>query len=221
MDIIKSILYRLQMQMRNLRNYHQRNKLLRTDFTLISNHCMGGIMYHDLGLQFLSPTINLKILPDDYIEFIEHLDYYLKQRVEHAPEMEGTFPVGKIGRKDGNGYIYIYFVHYHSFYDAVEKWKSRSKRINWENIIILMTARDGCEYETLQRFERLPYERRICFTLKPYPEFPHCKYARLDNGKELRGYISDMVSITGKRAYECNGFDYVEFINGRDQLPYK
>lgn len=182
---------------------------------------MGGIMYHDLGLQFLSPTINLKILPDDFIEFCEDLDYYLQQKVERAPEMEGTFPVGKIGRKDGNGYIYIYFVHYLHFNDAVEKWKSRSKRINWENIIILMTAREGCEYETLQRFERLPYERRICFTLKSYPEFPHCKYARLDNGKELRGYISDMVSITGKRAYECNGFDYVEFINGINNNNYQ
>lgn len=221
MNLKKSIRGRLQLLLRRIRNYRQRNLLLRTDFTLISNHCMGGIMYHDLGLRFQSPTINLKILPDDYIEFVEHLEYYLKQEIEHAPEMEGTFPVGKIARMDGDGYIYIYFVHYHSFEDAVSKWKSRTKRTNWDNMIILMTARDGCEYETLQRFEALSYERKVCFTLKHYPEFPHCKYARLDNGGELKGDISDMVSINGKRAYECNSFDYVGLINGNTELNYE
>lgn len=182
---------------------------------------MGGIMYHDLGLQFLSPTINLKIEPDDYIEFVEHLEYYLQQKVEPAKEKNEKYPVGRILRKDANGYIYIYFVHYHSFDDAISKWESRTKRINWKNMIILMTARDGCEYTTLERFEKLPYDCKVCFTLKPYPEFPHCKYARLDNGKNLRGYISDMVALNGKRAYECNGFDYVGLINGNKELNYE
>lgn len=218
MNIRRSIQSRLQQLLRNLRNFQQRKRLQQTNFTLISNHCMGGIMYHDLGIQFQSPTINLKILPDEYIEFVEHLEYYLLQKVEHAPEMEGAFPVGKIARIDGDGYIY--FVHYHNFEDAVSKWETRTKRINWDNIIILMTARDGCEYTTLQRFEALPYKRKVCFTLKPYPEFPHCKHSRLDNGGELNGYISDMVSISGKRAYECNHFDYIELINGNKKLNY-
>lgn len=122
--------------------------------------------------------------------------------------------------KNGGGAIHIFFVHYKTFADGVAKWKCRTKRMNWDNIVVFLTARDGCKESTLKRFEKLPYEQRICYTNEPYPEYPHCKHARLDNGQPLIGYISDMVNIFGKRAFECNGFDYVEFINGKNQLPY-
>ena len=116
---------------------------------------------------------------------------------------------------------YIYFVHYKDFGDAVAKWHERARRINIENLIIMMTARDGCRDETLQRFEELNYQHKVCFTLMPYENHPHCKYARLDNGKLLKGYISDMVNIFGKRAFECNGFDYIAFLNKNKVLNYR
>lgn len=31
-------------------------RLKNKDFSILTNHCMGGIIYHDLGLKFLSPT---------------------------------------------------------------------------------------------------------------------------------------------------------------------
>lgn len=198
-----------------------RKRLRNSDFSIISNHCMGGIIYHDLGCKFLSCTINLKILPDDFVEFLSHLQYYLNREIIPAFEMKESYPVGKITKYGGNGYIYIYFVHYKSFEDAVEKWYERAKRINFDNLIIMMTARDGCSDSTLQQFEQLEYQHKVCYTLRPYENYPHCKYARLDNGKELRGYISDMVNIFGKRAFECNGFDYVAFINKAKNLNYK
>ena len=176
--------------------------------------------YHDLGLQFHSPTINLKIVPDEFVEFVEHIEYYLQQEVLECFDITSPYPVGMIPYKDGKGNIHIY-VHYKTFADGVRKWKERAQRVDLKNIVVSLTARDGCEESTLQRFENLPYKQRICYTNEPHPEFPHCKYARLDNDKPLVGYISDMVNIFGKRAFECNSFDYVEFINGKEQLPYK
>lgn len=211
----------LQTAFKSKKNKKDQKRLINKNFSIISNHCMGGFIYHDLGKKFLSPTINLKIAPDDFVVFLKHLKYYISQEILPAPEKIEKYPVGKIKRFNSDDFIYIYFVHYHDFQEAVDKWYSRTKRINWDNLIIMMTARDGCTYSSLEDFENLDYEAKVCYTLKPYPEFPHCKYARLDNGKELKGYISDMVNIKGKRAFECNGFDYVAFLNGQKDLNYK
>ena len=54
-----------------------RNKYINHDVSIISMNCTGGILYHDLGLKFLSPTINLFFRAEDFIKFCENLDYYL------------------------------------------------------------------------------------------------------------------------------------------------
>lgn len=203
-----------------LKNRYDRIRLRNDNFTIITNHCMGGFIYHDLGKCFLSPTINLKITPEDFVEFAKNLKYYISQDVELHEAPDINYPVGKIRKLDGEGYIYIYFVHYKSFEDAVNKWNIRKRRINWDNILIMMTARDGCKNKVLEDFESLDFNNKVCYTSEPYPRYSHCKYARLDNQDKLEGYISDMVNIMGKRAYECNGFDYIKFINKETELCY-
>ncbi len=54
-----------------------RKALRNKEFTLLSNNCNGGFIYHDLGLQFLSPTINMFFYHDHYltknkIAFVNH-----------------------------------------------------------------------------------------------------------------------------------------------------
>ena len=57
----------------------RRKQLLFTDFTIISNNCWGGLVYQYFGLPYTSPTVGLFIMDDDYIKFLENLDYYLSQ----------------------------------------------------------------------------------------------------------------------------------------------
>ena len=45
--------------------------------TIISMNCTGGIISHNLGLQFLSPTVNLYMKAEDFIKFCENLRYYM------------------------------------------------------------------------------------------------------------------------------------------------
>lgn len=47
------------------------------EFSFISQNCAGGIIYHSLHRQFTTPTINLTIEGEDFVKFVEHLDYYL------------------------------------------------------------------------------------------------------------------------------------------------
>ena len=190
-----------------IRNRLDLLRLKNKDFSILTNHCMGGIIYHDLGLKFLSPTINLKILPDDFIRFLEDMDRYLSIPLKEVTDSELPYPVGALGD------ITVYFVHYHSFAEANAAWEKRKQRINKNNLRIMMTTRDGCSPDTLTRFEALPYEHKVFFSNEPHKQCQSCHWARLDNGKPLPGYISDIVSVFGKRAFQCNGFDYIRFLN--------
>ena len=52
-------------------------RLKNTDFTIIASNCVGTVIYYDLGLQFLSPKINLKIGIKDFIKLAENLEQYM------------------------------------------------------------------------------------------------------------------------------------------------
>lgn len=51
-----------------------RKRLKNKNFSLITNNCTGGFIYHDLGLRFNSPTINLFFYKDHFFTFLEHLE---------------------------------------------------------------------------------------------------------------------------------------------------
>ncbi len=192
-------------RLRNLRNKQMRKKL-KNKPSIIANHCIGGIISHDLGLKFLSPTVNLKILPDDFIKFIENLDKYLNAEFVKV-DSDLPYPVAKL--ED----ITVYFVHYKSFEEAVNKWKERAKRVDYNNLRVIMTAREGASYETLKKFNDLPY-KKVVFDDVAHPELESAVHVHRKGGKPLGNvYISDIVTITGKRAFELTGFDIIKFLN--------
>lgn len=192
-------------RMRRIRNLKMR-KNLKNKPSIIANHCIGGIISHDLNLQFLSPTVNLKILPDDFIKLVENLQEYLAAEIVEI-DSDLNYPVGRL--KD----ITIYFVHYKTFEEAVAKWNERKQRVNFDNLRIMMTVRDGAKHETLERFDKLPY-KKVMFDEAPHKEFASAVYVHRAHKKPLgKVYISDIVTLTGKRAFELTGFDVVEFLN--------
>ena len=77
----------------------RRQRLKNKNFSIIAQNCAAGHIYHQLGLKFLSPTINLYFYPEDFIELIKHLPYYMGNcplvEDKQAPE---NFPVGILGR---------------------------------------------------------------------------------------------------------------------------
>ncbi len=59
-------------------NAENRKRLKNKNFTVLSNNCVGGVILHELGERFNSPTVNLFFKAEDYLKFLENLDYYLK-----------------------------------------------------------------------------------------------------------------------------------------------
>ena len=177
---------------KTFRNKVERKKLTNNNFTILSNTCIGGIIYHDMEKKFLTPTINLYITPVDFVKFLENLDYYLK--LEITPIKSSLkYPVGKLGD------LTIYFKHYDSIEEAIKKWDERKMRININNLYIMMTDRWCCPYEYLKRFGELKYKNKICFTYREYKEFPFCKKVSKWKDEECVGVITDIANIFGKR----------------------
>ena len=63
-----------------LREYiilRKRNTINNTDFTIISSDCTGGVVYYELHQKFLSPTINMFMMADDFVRFAKILNFGL------------------------------------------------------------------------------------------------------------------------------------------------
>lgn len=193
------------------RNRIRREKLKNNDFTIISSECAGGVIYHDLGLRFDSPTINLWFKPDDYLTFFKNLKYYLKTDalIEDKTSKLG-YPVGILG--DEGREIRLYFQHYNDFEDAKEKWNRRKQRVHLDNLFIIMTDRDGATTRTLTEFDKLPYKNKVVFTGKNYANVKSAYLIRNCNEDDHLGDIFKQNSFTGKSKLDT--FDFVSFLNG-------
>lgn len=141
------------------KNHNKRLALLKesninSNVSIISCNCIGGVMSHELGLQFLSPTVNLFLDAKDYLLFCENLEFYINSELkEYCGSLTPNYPLA-----DLNG-LTLHLVHYHSFEEAKEKWEKRSKRVNYDDIFIIATDRDGMNNELMERFDKLPYSK--------------------------------------------------------------
>lgn len=184
----------------------KRRRLKNKDFTILATNCCGTMMYHDLGLPFLSPTINLMIGMSDFFKLLGNLKWYMEQEIVEQ-QSDYQFPVGLLAD------ITIKFMHYDTFDDAVTKWEERKKRINWDNLFIVATDRDGCSYETLKRFDQLPYKNKVIFTHIDYPEILSAYHIKGFEDREEVGTLTNYKDQLLKRRY-IDDFDYVSFLNG-------
>lgn len=182
-----------------------RLKLRNHDFSILSNNCTGALITHDLGKRFLTPTVNLFIPTPDFVKFLYNIDYYLKQEIVQIYKEGINYPVGKLDD------IEIHFMHYKNIDEAKEKWYERSKRINYDNLYILMVDDNRCTEETIESFERLPFKNKVFLTNKHYKNSTTAFYVK---GFEKKEYIDDISlykNIFGKKYYDY--FDYVWWLN--------
>lgn len=201
------------------KNRNRINKVNRTRLndigktaSIISMNCNGGIISHDLGLQFLSPTVNLFFRADDFIKFCENLEYYLSidtmvECTDPTVIEQRDYPIAYLGD------LTLFLVHYTSVEVAQKKWNERKKRINMDNIVILNTDREGMTDELKNRFENLPY-RKVMFTHLSDNRHKSCFYIKGYEKEECVGIITDHNTWDGK--CPMDQFDYVRLLNGEE-----
>lgn len=186
----------------------KRKKLKNKNFTWISSNCTGAIITHELNCRFNSPTVNLYIEPKDFIKFVSNIDSYSKYSLVFDKNLsdEKGYPVAELGD------IKIYFVHYHSSEEAQNKWINRYKRIDKHNMFIMMSERDGCTFEDLVNFDKLPYKNKIVLTKREYPEIHSAIYIPgFENCDELGDVFRMPKKICLHKYYDV--FDFVKWLN--------
>lgn len=173
--------------------------------TIISHNCIGGVLSHELGLKFLSPTVNLFMVNEDFIKFCENLEYYLSLEImPYHGEIKREYPLGTCGD------LVLYFVHYNSFDEAKKKWNDRRKRVNLDNIYIIATDRDGFNENLLQRFEKLPYKNKKLFSHVPIKNSEDIVYIK---GYENNSQIEPLTNKVDGGYYLIDQFDWVSWLS--------
>lgn len=183
--------------------------------TIVSNNCAGAYIYHDLGMRFDSPTINLQILPSEFPRFCRdfefymslELDEYTRRTKQHADEIfshlygnNPYFPVGLLGD------ICILFQHYKTFQEAKGKWEERKKRIDYSHIgFVFVLERE--RKEAAKAFGNLNLPNSVLFTRAFDVDVPieHHEY-HIPEGAEYLGVNPE----TGRRYFEAD-FDIAEY----------
>lgn len=185
------------------RNLYDRSRLKNDNFTIFSQNCIGGIMYHDLGVKFYSPTINMLFEPNDWIKFLERPKHYLNYRIEFKNDNECGYPRGVIDD------VHVDFIHYKSRDEIIRLWNKRKERINWDNILVIACDK-GMDEEYILRFNSLDrYRNKILFTGNEDIEGIYCD--KFKDGADAR--LLNFANPLGKRFYE-KYIDYVKWING-------
>ncbi len=150
----------------------RRHQLKNKNFSVICNNCLAGVgIYKKLRMKYSTPTIGLWFYADDYIRFLENIEWYINQpltftKTSKYPEVNEAqklqkYPIGVLGWD-----VEIQFNHYRTEDEAKKKWERRSKRINKKNLFLIFSDRYAFKEEYLARYERLPYPK-LFFSAKP------------------------------------------------------
>lgn len=192
-----------------------RKRLKNQNFSILAPTCIAGVMYHDLGCQFLSPTIDLWMYDKDFYRFVTHLKEYLSYDLAFVQGIDET-PTAYLND------ILIHFNHYHSEQEAKEKWDSRKKRINYDNLFIIAADQpDGgvITEEDIASLSKVDCVNKKVFTIKDYPQFDYTMKLPKDEKKDcVNMYMLDKTSILDRYVWEKK-FDYVKWLNTSKPRP--
>lgn len=198
---------RLNQLLRKPIDKRNREAMRQQELSVLSSNCNGACICHDLGMAFNSPFVNLWMTTSDFIEFLQRPKEYIELPLQFLQQGEVSYPVAKLGG------LVIWFEHYSSEEEAAAAWNRRRSRIDWDKLFIMMTDRDGCTYENLRAFDSLPYEHKVVFTHRPYPEFRSAFYIPGFEMEPSVGVCSEFKNgHTGQKWYDA--FDYVAWFNG-------
>lgn len=171
-NLFERIKRKFEMGLVPVMSRYRRRLINNKDFTIISNNCWAGYVYRYFGLPYNTPTVGLYFFADDYIKFVNNLEYYISCDLKIIESKESKHfdslkknkqeevPVGKLDD------IEVIFLHYKNKEEAKQKWQRRIKRINWNNLIIKFSEMNNCKEEHLLNFDKLPYNKKIMFVSK-------------------------------------------------------
>lgn len=137
-------------------------ELKKSNISILSNYCLGGMIYKKLGLKMNSPTIDMYCSGKQYLEFLERYEYYMscemqefewENYVDGMQSREAFYLKGILGNR-----IIWNFNHSLSIENTIAQWNKRKMRFNYSNVAAIMTIQ--CDEDAIQ-FEHLKIEKKL------------------------------------------------------------
>lgn len=179
----------------------RQNELRSKSFTIISNNCWAASVYRYYSLPYQTPTVGLYFFAEEYVRFVQRLKHYLlESELSCKPAQESRYykilaernetdrPIGVLDD------IELVFLHYPSPKEAIEKWKRRTERVNWNNLFLKFSQMNCCTEECLREFDQIAFENKFVFTARPY--------TNLESGIYYPGFEAE-----GQIALDTDRFD--------------
>lgn len=196
----------------------QRSSIKNKNITIIAKDCTGGLLLHELGLRFDTPTINACFHAGDFVKFCSDLKYYISSEIleDKDSSAEMGYPVGILGETERA--IRVWFMHdYADFTEAKAKWLERCQRIHWDNIYFIMTDGKYCNEELARKFDALPLEHKAFLT---YRDIPGVRCAVKLKPLRLAEYGMGAPEVFAfKSRFSCmrviDDWDYARFLNSK------
>lgn len=190
-------------------NAWYRMRLKNDNFTILTDTCIAGVMYHKLGKQFLSPTINLWLHDVEFYRFVNNMDYYLDQPLQFIERTDGT-PTALCGD------VRIFFNHYKTEEEAEKKWNERKKRINRDNLFIITSDRpledQSVSYKDIAGLRNIPCRGKVVFSTRKYDDLDYIvPLPKAHDGDWVNIYMLDKNKY-GRWRWE-NAWDWVGWLN--------
>lgn len=209
MLLVEDMLIFVQKVYKKLHRFYIRRRLKNHNFTILAPTCIAGVIYHELGEKFISPTINLWMYDKDFLKFVHNLKEYLAYDLRFVQGIDKT-PTAYCGD------ILIHFNHYKSDEEAREKWEERKHRVNFDNLFIIMADQpDGgvITHEDMLSLKDIDCKGKIVLTIKKYDDMDYLVHLPKDPEKDcVNMYMFDKSPILGRYRWE-RVWNYVEWLN--------
>ena len=85
--------------------------------------------------------------------------------------------------------------------------------MNMNRLFFSFTDRDCCDESLLRTFDRLPFNKKVCFTAKPYPDLESAVYLP---AYQNDAQVGDLYTL--HRSYKGQ-FDVADWLNGGAGRP--
>lgn len=188
----------------HIRRRIERSRLV-SNVSILASNCIGGLLYHDLGKQFMSPTVNTRFSSPDFVKFVCHLEHYLEKTLDFMDTDDG-FPVAMLDD------VRICFVHYKTRRDAEHKWEERKKRIDFSRIFVLLNDNDGMKDSDYRALDQCAFQNICVFTAQDKTEYRCAFQLREFAGKNEIGNSLKRSWLTGEMLAQ-RSFDFVAWFN--------
>ena len=146
-------------------NFFQYDFIRKQKISIVSNNCWGGVIYHTLGMECLSPFKNVSFSSEDYLKILGNLKHYLSinpiwtGKREMDTNQNREVPMLELDD------VFIKCNHDLNAEKAIQNWIRRRDKFNWNNILIEMYTEDP-EVEKVFGKVTEQFHKRICFV--PY-----------------------------------------------------